>query len=141
MLPTALNQHAEVVGVLTWNLTEGAPFLYKGGIVYDLTTVSPLLKDGMPYGINDRGQIVIGASAGIYLLTPKPADTATTLTSDRQSAAYGQAIALTATTAVVPPETGVPTGDTKFLDDGVLVVAVHTDAGGSATVRLAHSEK
>ena len=77
MQPTAMNAKGDVVGLLS--LADGTvtPFLYSGGTVYDLSTVSPQLVGGIAAGINDRGQIVIStgglpfnANSAVYLLTP-----------------------------------------------------------------------
>jgi len=72
--PTAFNASEQVVGTMTGHgvAPTPTPFLYTGGTVYDLTTVSSQLVQGVPVGINDSGQILIdsGSSADVYLLTP-----------------------------------------------------------------------
>jgi len=70
--PLALNASGQVVGIMTEADGDTTPFLYSGGTVYDLSTVSTQLTGGTPVAINNAGQIVInaGAAAAAYLLTP-----------------------------------------------------------------------
>jgi probable HAF family extracellular repeat protein len=69
--PTAINAAGQIVGTMgePGNLT--LPFLYTGGAIYDLSLVNSAIRTGTPYGINDRGQIVVGTGSNIYLLTPQ----------------------------------------------------------------------
>jgi probable HAF family extracellular repeat protein len=93
----ALNNAGQVVGysevsgsppvhpVLYGHGVVDRPFLYSGGVMYDLTDLllsSPKWERFAPSGINDRGQIVgegqwvggrTGVLSGAFLLTPTPA--------------------------------------------------------------------
>ncbi|HYW47209.1 MAG TPA: hypothetical protein VE959_30360 [Bryobacteraceae bacterium] len=69
MQPLALNNLGQAVGFLSLG-SKITPFLYSGGIVYDLSQVSSQLTGGIAASINDRGQIVVYAEGGLYLLTP-----------------------------------------------------------------------
>lgn len=69
MTATALNQNGDVVGTMTQSVGFSVPFLYRGGIVYDLSIISGALRNAMPIGINNAGQIVLTGS-GNFLLTP-----------------------------------------------------------------------
>jgi len=63
MRPYAMNAKGDVVGTLA--LPNGAftPFLYTGGVVYDLSKLSTQLTGGTPTGINDQGQIVMNITS------------------------------------------------------------------------------
>jgi len=70
MAPAALNARGNIVGSLSQPGGVTIPFLYLGGAVYDLSTISDQLTGGSAAGINDRGQIVVNTSNGVFLLTP-----------------------------------------------------------------------
>jgi hypothetical protein len=68
MLPSAFNASGLVVGLGCTS----APFLYTGGVIYDLGVLSGQLAGGTAVAINDVGQIVVNANNNVYLLTPGP---------------------------------------------------------------------
>ncbi|SPF52305.1 hypothetical protein SBA4_50008 [Candidatus Sulfopaludibacter sp. SbA4] len=74
MNPAELNNSTQVVGTMRDSNGITRPFLYKGGTVYDLGTVTSELSSATPAGINDSGQIVLQVfSYGVptvYLLSP-----------------------------------------------------------------------
>jgi len=72
MTPTALNDHGDIVGTMALTQPGGndLPFLYRGGTIYDLTSLSKTLIGAMPVDINRFGQIVLNASDGVHLATP-----------------------------------------------------------------------
>jgi len=78
LIPLALNSSGQVVGQM-YRSSDGhsAPFLYAGGTVYDLSSPGGQPSEGSAVGINDKGQILINANGGVYLLTklqsPAPA--------------------------------------------------------------------
>jgi len=68
--PQALNSSGQVVGQMVMSTNEAsAPFLYAGGTVYDLSSISSQLNRGSAVGINDKGQILVNVNGGVYLLT------------------------------------------------------------------------
>jgi hypothetical protein len=74
--PTALNAQGDVVGTMLTPSYQVTPFLYTGGVVYDLTTVSSTLAGATPVAINSLRQILFNYSVGTnsiasYLATPK----------------------------------------------------------------------
>ena|SRR5688572_11459206 len=71
MQVVALNDSADVVGIMTQADTSiRVPFLYTNNTVYDLSTISNVLRNGTPAGINAKGQIAISAGGTIYLVSP-----------------------------------------------------------------------
>ncbi|SPF33302.1 exported hypothetical protein [Candidatus Sulfopaludibacter sp. SbA4] len=77
MAASAMNASGQVVGLLNFGTDQyGAalttPFLYTGGITYDLGDVSGEISAGHPAGINDKGQIALtGLGGAVYLVTPQ----------------------------------------------------------------------
>ncbi|MBZ5621992.1 MAG: hypothetical protein LAQ69_25185 [Acidobacteriia bacterium] len=69
--PVAMNRFGQVVGAMQ-NSAVSLPFLYTGGVVYDLSLVSGVLAGASPVAINDFGQIVFNVNGGIYLISPAP---------------------------------------------------------------------
>jgi len=99
----ALNASGQVVGTMIRADGAQVPFLYSGGTVYDLTTISAQLAGTSPrvvapIGINDYGQIVLGDASGylteVYLLTPgaapqpAPGSVTVTIAADAPLAAF-----------------------------------------------------
>jgi len=71
IIPTAVNDAGDIVGyVMTEPSLAVVPFVYKDGILYNLTTVSHLLDNGTATGINNKGQIVVAAGGTLYLVSP-----------------------------------------------------------------------
>jgi len=70
MTPTAINGRGDVVGTMATSSGSMVPFLYTGGVVYDLTSIGGVLSAARPSGINQAGQIVLNASGGVYLASP-----------------------------------------------------------------------
>ena len=75
----AINSRGEAVGGLTPADGPVIPFLYSGGTIYDLSTVSSQLVGAVPSAINDRGEIVLNSgpqssnSGGVtFLITAQP---------------------------------------------------------------------
>ncbi|HXA25620.1 MAG TPA: Ig-like domain-containing protein [Acetobacteraceae bacterium] len=62
------------------------------------------------------------------------ANSTTTLTSSLNPAVFGQAVTFTATVAVVPPDTGTPTGVVTFLDGGVSIGTGTLNVSGVTTL-------
>jgi probable HAF family extracellular repeat protein len=73
--PAAINAGGQVVGTMGGT----RPFFYQNGSTYDLGTVRSDLATATPVGISDKGQIVLNANGGVYLLTPPPPPTPTAL--------------------------------------------------------------
>ncbi len=74
MAPSAMNAQGEVVGIVSYS-AGSFPFLYSGGVLYDLSSADPLLIGSSPKAINSVGQIAAngGQSYGVVLATPVPA--------------------------------------------------------------------
>ena len=68
MTPTAMNNQGDIVGTMM-QAGSTVPFLYTGGTVYDLSSISGLLLNATPVGVNAAGQILFNANNGIYLAT------------------------------------------------------------------------
>jgi uncharacterized membrane protein len=69
--PSALNDFGQAVGAMRGPDGLFVPFLYTAGTLYDLSLVNTQLKGvSSPSGINNSGQIVVGNSEHLYLLTP-----------------------------------------------------------------------
>ena len=62
LTPKAMNDQGDVVGVMGSAYGTSIPFLYTGGVVYDLTTLSSLLVGAQPVGINSARQIVLNCA-------------------------------------------------------------------------------
>lgn len=69
MSPTAMNNAGDLVGTMVASGGSRVPFLYTGGTVYDLSSISGLLSNALPVGINGAGQMVFNTSSGVYLAT------------------------------------------------------------------------
>jgi hypothetical protein len=97
--PVALNAGGQIAGTVsvagmgTAACGSPAPFLYSGGVFYDLSTL-PNWPGGTPAGLNDQGQIVVNNNGLVYLLTPQvpPAPAAA---SPQSGTGFGQAMTFT----------------------------------------------
>lgn len=65
VMPTAIDTQGDVVGSMSANWGTAVPFLYMGGIVYDLTSISGVVIAAIPTGINQAGQIVFNTGSGV----------------------------------------------------------------------------
>jgi hypothetical protein len=70
--PAGMNASGSIVGSLAVRDGNSFPFLYAGGVLYDLSVLNSSLAGGVPAAINDKGQIVLNSVNGnVYLLTPQ----------------------------------------------------------------------
>ena len=87
--------------------------------------------------ITGAAQGLVGVSASGYSLPANTisvtvnAPTTTTLSSSANPSVVGQTVSYTATVAVTSPDTGIPTGNIEFFDNGV---AISTCGGASGVV-------
>jgi len=71
MAPAGINASGQVVGVMSRANNTETPFLYAGGIVYDLGLLNVELRQMRPRAINDRGQIILNGFESAFLLSPE----------------------------------------------------------------------
>jgi hypothetical protein len=154
MAPSAMNGNGDVVGTMMQSSGTSVPFLYGGGTVYDLTTISGLLIGSYPAGINDKGQIVLNSSSYVYLATPMIVSTPVqvTITSEPPGITF-QSEGSTFTTPhsfnwtsgtthsvtfsqLLQPGPGQRLGFSQWLD-GVHLPSRSIDVGGSSLVLTA----
>lgn len=75
IVPSAINDSGEIVGTMSlagggYYFYGSVPFLYKGGVVYDLTTADPSFRDASKLTINNAGQIAFTGNESIRVAWP-----------------------------------------------------------------------